>query len=248
MNSSFHFPNFEKFYKSAREAFPVLHDQDDASRYLQRIDATPNKPVEERNSEAASNFSSLAGVYRESPPLNTGVKSSAPHPDRRVQAEIEEALRKKKVVEETAKFFREKVPSPEFFGTLTYNKEVRKESATKIFLEYLRKIAKRFGSHFKVAWGAGYQAHRTAYHHHFSMSRIPHDAELVPPSVTADDLMELWHYGISKVEPYDFEKGSRDRGAAYYIADHEDWGVRVACTRHKACRKQFGCKVERSIW
>lgn len=181
-------------------------------------------------------------------PLNTNVKATAPHPDRWVQAEIDEALRKQKVVEETAKFFREKVPSPEFFGAFTYEKEVRKESATKIFLEYLRKIAKQFGSHFRVAWGAGYQAYRSAYHHHFMMSRIPNDEELVPPSVTADELMGLWHYGIAEVEPYNFEKGHRDHGASRYIADHEDTDVWVACTRTKRCKGPDGCKVERSIW
>ena len=28
MNSSFYFHNFEKFYKSAREGFPIFHDQE----------------------------------------------------------------------------------------------------------------------------------------------------------------------------------------------------------------------------
>ena len=62
MNSSFHFPNFEKFYKSAREAFPLYYDQDGPSRHLQPTVAQSNKPVEESSSEEASTISSLAGV------------------------------------------------------------------------------------------------------------------------------------------------------------------------------------------
>ena len=71
MNSSFHFPNFEKFYKTAREAFPVSHYQDGSSDYPQHTVAPPNKSLEERNSEAASNFSSPVGVNSNPLSLNT---------------------------------------------------------------------------------------------------------------------------------------------------------------------------------
>ncbi|MCA1807050.1 MAG: hypothetical protein LC687_04265 [Actinobacteria bacterium] len=240
MNSNSRY-NFENFDYSATTDLPAFH-------HPKLITAERNMLLQNGNSVAARTFSPFPSVTSKSPLLNSSVTSTAPHPDRWVQAETEEALRKKLVVEETAKYFREKVPSPEFFGTLTFNKEVRKEPATKIFLEYLRRIAKTFGSHFRVAWGGGYQAYRSAYHTHFLASRIVNEAETVPPSVTTDDLMGLWNYGISEVEPYDLEKGSSDRGAHYYIADHEDTDVWVACTRTKRCKGPGGCKVERSIW
>lgn len=241
MNSSFYHPNFEKDYKAARADFSLLYDP-------KQTTTEPNTLLKESSSEGSNDVLRMEGVTSESSLLNSWRRAAAPHPDVRVQSEIEEALRKKAVVEARAEFFRAKVPSPEFFGTFTYDKEVRKEAGTRIFLEYLRKITKRVGSHFRVAWGAGYQAVRRAYHHHFLIERVPNAGELVPVPVSADDLRNLWAYGISKVEPYDVEKGNRDRGAAYYIADHEDTDVWVACTRTKRCKGPDGCKVERSIW
>ena len=181
-------------------------------------------------------------------PLSSSMKVIAPHPDRWVQAEIEEALRKKEVVTENAKFLRGKVPSPEIFGTLTYKKEIRKDLAEKIFYDYRRAIAQHYNAHFKFAWGEGYQEYRRAYHHHFMMSLIPNASILVLPSEAADDLQLLWTYGISEIVSYNPGKGDGDYGAAYYLADHANWDVRVACPRNKGCRKTFGCKVERSIW
>jgi hypothetical protein len=241
MNSSFYHPNFEKHYKSAKADFPFLYDP-------KRITTEPNTLLNESSSEGLNDFLRMEGVTSESSLLNSWRRAAAPHPVARVQSEIEEVFRKRELVEATAQFFREKVPSPEFFGTHTFDKEVRKESAVRILLEYFRTVAKRIGSHFRLAWGGGYQACRRAYHFHFLSSRIPNDAELVSPTVSANDLMEPWRYGISKVEPYDFEKGNRDRGAFYYVADHEDTDVWVACARTKRCKGPDGCKVERSIW
>lgn len=63
MNSSFHFPDFQKFYKAARECFPVSHDPNGSDRCVQRLIVPSNNSLEECNAGATSTFSSFAGDY-----------------------------------------------------------------------------------------------------------------------------------------------------------------------------------------
>lgn len=53
------------------QGVPVFHDQDDPSRYRQRIVASTNKSLEENILEEANTFSPLAGLNSVPLPLNT---------------------------------------------------------------------------------------------------------------------------------------------------------------------------------
>lgn len=163
------------------------------------------------------------------------------------QAAVPEDNFQKKLIGATRDFIRAWVPQPEFYGTLTYRKEVKEDQAKKIFREFRRDVAKLYGTHLRVAWGEEYQG-RNVFHHHFLVAGIPAETTTALPRVTAADLCALWKHGVSKIEQYDPERSDPYHGAALYLAKHENWDVDVACPRLRACKRKDGCKVARSIW
>lgn len=134
----------------------------------------------------------------------------------------------------------------EVFGSFSYKYETSEVVAQKHFKKFLGSIAKRYGVHVSVATGEDYQA-RDAYHHHFLIAPIRQEAISEIPSVTIRDLEILWQdthpfTGHARIVRYD-----PSRGAAYYLAKHQECGITVACPRHLPCRRpKKGCRVLRS--
>lgn len=134
----------------------------------------------------------------------------------------------------------------EVFGTFSYKYETSEVAAQKHFKKFLGSIAKLYGVHVSVATGEDYQA-RGAYHHHFLIAPMREEVITKIPSVTIRDLETLWQDTHSSTGHARIVRYDPSRGAAYYLAKHQDLGITVACPRHLPCRRpKKGCRVLRS--
>ena len=145
----------------------------------------------------------------------------------------------------TADFIRQRA-NWEFYVSLSYVNEVRAPLAARHFQRFLRSVAKRYGTHVDVAWGEEEQE-RGAYHHHALLAQRRIESRFETPKVTTHDLDTLWRFTHSSTGHARVVRYKPWRGAAYYMARHQNWDINVACPRRPACRRTR-CIVAPSAW
>jgi hypothetical protein len=134
----------------------------------------------------------------------------------------------------------------EFYVSLSYRNETPEGPAAHHLRAFLRAVAQSYGVHVDVAIGEEYQE-RGAYHHHALLAPRRSESLAGLPFLTTRRIERLWRRthpctGHARVVHYDPK-----RGAAWYVARHQNWDVFVACTRRPACRR-IGCLVSPSGW
>lgn len=133
----------------------------------------------------------------------------------------------------------------EFYVSLSYKDATSEGPAARHLRAFLRAVAQTYGVHVDVAIGEEYQE-RGAYHHHVLIAPRRSESAAASPSLTTRRIELLWRRthpctGHARIVRY-----NPKRGAAWYLARHQNWDVNVACPR-LACRRAR-CRVAPSGW
>jgi hypothetical protein len=124
------------------------------------------------------------------------------------------------------------------WGTVTYWRDkVSDGEVREDIKDFLRKLAKKYGTHVPFALGMEEQL-RGVLHAHLL---------LVLPGIKEEEdagrLCTWWGKGRSEFKIYLPKKD-----AAYYLAGHSEWYVQTACPRYLPCRRAMGCKEALGPW
>lgn len=116
--------------------------------------------------------------------------------------------------------------------SFTFKREVSLGRAIGDLRRWANRVARRAGCHVTIAYGIERQLRGVVHFH----AVVAFSEGTVPTSWGKSD----WWHGIANIEPYD-----PTRGAAWYLAEENVWGIMLGCPRHPGCRRRGGCVAAR---
>ncbi len=120
----------------------------------------------------------------------------------------------------------------DWFVTATFRTEVSTATCLRAVGDYIRAVSREHGQHVVCAVGGGEGLLGGRAHAHILMGS---DRALLPREL----VVRNWNCqgaGSIQVDVYD-----PNRGAAFYVANHPEFDVYVACPRWQTCRRRNGC-------
>lgn len=117
-----------------------------------------------------------------------------------------------------------------WFVTLTFQRELPPEAASKVVQTWLRSVAMEINAHVRFAIASELKPHQAI---HFHLLLAPFDGVRLTRSI----VRRLWKRAHPSAGFMHFGQYDADRGAVHYVINHEHRDLNVACPRPPKCRR-----------